>query len=142
VNWHIVVERPLTCARWETATPMKQAVVHLAMITVGRWCRGLMRRLLQRRLITGRDDLPISLSRSFERIDSHAPLLRVTDTITLTDRKRHVARMMFSVGLQSAYTAASGIYQDAVLQPWTDLSSHVDQLNRDRTVTIVREFPA
>jgi hypothetical protein len=121
---------------------MKQAVLHLAMITVGRWCRGLMRRLLQRRLITGRDELPISLSRSFERIDGIAPLLRVTDTVTLADGKMRVARMMFSVGLQSAYTAASDIYQDSVLQPWMDLSSHIDQLNRERAVTIVREFPA
>ena len=38
--------------------------------------------------------------------------------------------------------AATGVYQDAVLHPWTDLDNYVESLNRDRRVTIVREFPA
>jgi hypothetical protein len=74
--------------------------------------------------------------------DQSARRLRVTDTIRLTDRRARVRRMSIGADHQSAYVAASGVYQDAVLTPWTDLAEHVDRLNRDRAVTIVREFAA
>ncbi len=60
------VEGPLHWTRFETATPIKQAVFHLGMVTVGRWCRSLVRRLLQRRLIVGRRECPVRLTRTFE----------------------------------------------------------------------------
>lgn len=141
-HWRMTVERPLTECRFETATPLKQAALHLGMIAVGRWLRGLTRRALQLRLITGRRALPIHFTRTLERLATPVPRLRVTDTIALLSPRTKVARMAFAVDLQAAYTAASGVYQDSVLQPWTDLAQYVDALNRDRRVVIVREFPA
>ncbi|GAF97225.1 unnamed protein product, partial [marine sediment metagenome] len=60
------VAGPLHWARFETATPLKQALFHTAMWSVGRWCRTLVRHLLQRRLITGHRQCPIRLTRLFE----------------------------------------------------------------------------
>jgi hypothetical protein len=141
-HYELTVAGPLHFARFETMTPWKQAALHLGMLTVGRFCRGLMRRVLQRRLITGRKPAPVKLTRKFELWPGrqHGGCLRVTDLIELTSRRARVARMHFGTDHQAAYVAASGVYQDSVLQPWTDLAAHVDELNTQRRVEIVREF--
>lgn len=127
----------LNWVRHETATPLRQAVLHLGMITVGRWMRSLVRRLLQKRLITGRRKCPIRHTRQIELPpDGH---LRVTDTIELLDPKIRVARASFGTDHEATYVAASGVYQDTVLAPWTDLD--VQPLNDERKLVVVRDFP-
>ena len=133
----VSVSGPLHWVRFETATPLKQAVLQVGMATVGRFCRTLVRRLLQRRLITGRRECPIRLTRSFEFLPGK---LRVVDRIELLDRKLQVERMSFAGDLQAAYVAAADVFQDSVLQAWSDLQKHVAELNERRSVTIVREL--
>jgi hypothetical protein len=133
----------LCWARFPTATPMRQAVFHVGMWVVGRWCRALVRRLLQWLVITGRRPCPMHLTRTFEFLpegDPGRPRLRVTDSIELTSPWIKVRRMAFGTDHQAAYVAASGVYQDSVLRPWTDLAEHVEELNARRQVTVVREF--
>jgi hypothetical protein len=141
----LTISGPLHRARFETATPLKQAVLHLAMWSLGRFCRTFVRKRLQRRLITGRRPAPVKLTRTLELIPEPSPdrppRLRITDTIELTRRGATVRRMALASDLQSAYVAASGVYQDSVLQPWTNLGQYVDELNQQRRVTIVREIP-
>ena len=139
----LAVSGPLYWSRFETATPITQALFHAGMWSVGRWCRTWVRRALQRRLITGRRTCPVSLRRSFEFLPNPAsagPGLRVTDTIELTDPSLQVRRMAFGTDHQAAYVAASGVYQESVLRPWTDLQPYVDELNAQRRVTVVREL--
>lgn len=62
----VLVERELCWVRWETASPLKQAVFYLGMWLAGRFWRSGVRWLLQRRLITGRPKAPIRLSRRIE----------------------------------------------------------------------------
>jgi len=135
---------PLHWSRFETATPLKQALLHAGMCSIGRFCRTLVRRLLQRRLITGGRECPIRLTRSFEFLPEagaeDAPSLRIEDTIELTSPKIRVRRMAFGTDHQAAYVAASGVYQEGVLAPWVDLARYVDELNVRRRVTIVREI--
>jgi len=149
----LTVAGPLHWARFETTSPGKQILLHVGMCTVGRWCRGLVRWLLQRRLITGRREAGIRLTRQFEwgsseclghsaalvqnPPDQHSTL-RVIDTIELVDPRLQVKRMSFGTDHQSAYVAATGGYDPGVLEPWNDLAEHVEQLNHDRRVTITR----
>ncbi len=132
------VEGPLYWTKSETATPAKLVLFRLGLLTVGRWCRTLIRQLLQRRLITGRRAAPIQMTRVFEW---HATGLTVTDTIVLLDSKIAIERMSYGTDHQSVYVAASGVYQDGVLEPWTSLDRHVHELNERRRVTISREYP-
>lgn len=135
---------PLHWSRFETATPLKQAVFHTGMCSVGRFCRTLVRRALQRRLITGRRECPIRLTRSFRFLpESEAlggPSLRIEDTIELVSPRIRVRRMAFGTDHQAAYVAASGVYQQGVLAPWVDLARYVDELNARRSVTVTREI--
>ncbi len=143
----LTVHATLNFTRHEVATPLKFAVFRLGLMTVGRCCRTLVRRLLQRRLITGRHVAPICLTRRFDFLDRSATdaacgyRLRITDLIELTDDFPCVRRLSYGVDHQSAYTAAAGVYQDGVLTPWVELSDYIEALNQDRKVTIVREYP-
>lgn len=126
----------------ETATPLKQAVFHVGMALVGRWCRTLIRRLLQRRLITGRRECPIRHTRQFEWLDlvEQGPTLRVTDTVELLDDRLQVRELAIGPDHQTVYVAASGVYQPSALLPWLDLKDHVEPLNRQRRAVILREI--
>ena len=55
----LTIDARLHWVRFRRATPVRQAIFHLGMVTVGRWCRTLIRKLLQRLLIA--------------RVGSHAP---------------------------------------------------------------------
>ena len=140
----VSVAGPLHWVRFETANPIKQALLHLGMVTIGRWSRTAIRRLLQRRLITGRRLCPIRLTRRIEFIAAPGEPdvfhLRVVDAIELLNRRIRIRRMSYAVDLEAAYVAASGVYHPAVLQPWTDLSAQLDELNANRRATIVRDF--
>ena len=140
----MTVSGPLYWTRFETATPLKQALLHTGMCSLGRHCRTLVRRVLQRRLITGRRKCPILLSRCFEFVadgqTKDGPSLRVADSISLTSSRIRIHRMGYGTDHQVAYTAASGVYQEGVLAPWIDLADHVEELNARRQVTVVREI--
>lgn len=135
----ITVSGSLHITRFETATPVKQSLLHAGMWAAGRWCRTAVRKLLQRRLITGRRRFPIHLTRTIE-LRPGEPTVRITDKIELTSPAVHVQRMAIGTDHQAAYVAACGVYQDSVLQPWTDLQEHVAALNQERRVVVVREF--
>ena len=138
----LTVEGPLDWARHETATPLKLLLFRTLLVTAGRWARAAVRWLLQRRLITGRRECPVRLERTFEFGDSEQDRtpLRVIDSIRLTDPRLRVRRMSIGVDHQSSYVAATGVYQEHALQPWTSLEAHVADLNDQRQVTIVRQF--
>jgi hypothetical protein len=142
----LTISGPLHWTSHETAGPLKQAAFHVGMTLVGRWCRGLVRRLLQRRLITGRSPSGIRLTRRFEfhpdKKTGDGYALRVIDTIELTDPTLDVRRMSLGSDHQSAYVAACGIYQESVLTPWIDLSQQVEQLNAVRVIIVRRDLSA
>lgn len=140
----VAVSRPLSWVRFERAAPWKQALLHVGMTTVGRWARETVRRLLQRRVIAAGGASPIRLTRHLQTTsDAHAggaTKLVVTDVVELVDPHVRLTRLAYASDLQAAYTAASDVYQAAMLQPWTDLDHYVAALNAERRVVIVREL--
>ena len=136
-NWTLKVEGPLHRVQFETATPLKQIQLFSFMLLIGRWCRDLVRRLLQRRLITGQRPSGIHLERIFERSEKS---FTVTDRITLTDPKLTVRRMYYAVDFEAKYTAASGVFQRDAMQGWRDLGEYLDDLNETRSVEVQRKF--
>jgi hypothetical protein len=129
---------PLHFARFERATPLKQAILHFLAGAMGRPGRTLLRRLLQRRVIRAQRVAPISLERSFRRMPDGD--WQVIDVICLTSARATVRGMAFASDLQAAYTAATNVYHDGLRQPWHDLSEHVERLNQLRRVEIVRHL--
>lgn len=137
-EWEVV--RSPAYKRFERATPLKQAMLHVGMATFGRYARNAVRKLLQRRVIAGGGVAPLRIRRriAWRGTTSCEPLV-VVDELELTAAGR-VRRLAFATDLQAAYTAAAEVFAPDLLQPWHDLSAYVDTLNRERRVTIVREF--
>jgi hypothetical protein len=137
----LTLVRMLSWSRFERVTPLKQAALHLGMTTVGRFARGLVRRLLQRRTIAANGASPIRVRRSLSlRLVADVPRLTVTDEIELLDRTTTVRRLAWASDLQAAYTAAANSFDRTLLEPWRDGRAYVEQLNRDRKVTVVHEL--
>ena len=129
--------QPLSAARNEVMSPLKLVALRLFMVTVGRWCRTFVRKLLQRRLITGAAAAPLTLTRTIERTGSG---FRVTDVVERQPGAPRVARLSLGVGQTSSYIAVSQPFDPSWLIPWTDLNSHVAALNDTDRVEIVRQF--
>jgi hypothetical protein len=135
------VRAPLNWIRSDTLDGWKFLLFRLGMLILGRFAPDRVRRLLQWRLIVGRRKAPVQLTRRFEFAAEEADRgLRVTDTIELRRGASPVKRMALTTDLETAYVAASGAYQEGVLQPWRDLSQHVAELNRTGRVVVSREF--
>jgi hypothetical protein len=124
-------------ARGELMTPFKLVVLRLVMLTVGRWCRTFIRKLLQRRLISGKNTAPFTLARRIERTDSG---FCVTDTITPAPRAPRARHLGLGVGQTSDYVAVSQPWDPAWLLCWTDLDDRIDQLNAGDPVEVVRDW--
>lgn len=129
---------PLCFARFERATPLKQAALHFLAGVMGRYGRTLLRRLLQRRVIRAQQVAPITLERSFRRTADGD--WQVIDVICLTHSRAKVRGLAFASDLQAAYTAATNVYHEGLRQPWRDISEHVERLNQLRRVEIVRNL--
>jgi len=125
--------------RFETATPWKLIVFRLLLLVLGRWCRGLVRALLQRRLITGRRPFPARWTRIVDLLARGG--LRVRDTLTLEDPRLQIQRLSLASDLQTAYVAASQIYQESVLENWTDFSEAISSWNQRREIAFDRSWP-
>lgn len=141
--WRLSVTGPLHESRHETATPAKQILFRLFLLTVGRWCRGLVRWLLQRRLIAARRTAPLSHTRVvvWQPGDDQGPArLRVTDRLVRRPGSPRVKRVFASTDLQAAYVAAANVYQDSVLRPWQEFAGAAAELNDRGQTEITREI--
>jgi hypothetical protein len=140
-GFSLTVSGPLHWASFETLDPWKMIIFRLMLMTAGRWCRGLVRAALQRRLITDRRECPIRLTRTFESPAHAGPAgLRIVDRIELMNPRTVVRRLSIGTDHQADYVAAYGAYQPAVLQGGWPLDELVEKLNRERRAEWVRVF--
>lgn len=93
------------------ASPLKLIIFRLLNITFGRFFPNLLRKLLQKILITGKQRSELKFERTISFSD---------DSITIFDRFPAGKFKQLSIGSDatSIYVAASNVYQDSILQPW------------------------
>jgi hypothetical protein len=100
-------------------TPVKQVIFRLLNLGIGRIAPDLLRRLLQRLLITGKEPQPVRFQR---RLDwSDAPALEVVDSLEAASGIRdRVARLLLSTDATTIYVATSNLWQDASRLVWEE----------------------
>lgn len=143
-GWRLETAGPLHRCRHETATPAKQIAFRMILLTLGRWCRGAVRWLLQRRLITARQAVPLWHRRTVEFLpaaDDNGPRWQITDELQKQTGCPAVRRVLLTTDLQTAYVAAANVYQQSVLAPWIDCPQAVAALNQMGAARIEREVP-
>jgi hypothetical protein len=109
------------------AAPMKQVAFRLVNCTVGRVAPDLVRRMLQRSLITGKRPAPLAFERQIDWSDEGC--VTVQDRIWLeASGVPRLARLYGSTDATSIYVATSNLWQDASFCVWDDLTPAAEVL--------------
>jgi hypothetical protein len=122
-------------ARQTQMTTPRLVFLRLVMITVGRFFPNLIRGLLQRMLITGKEPAPFDFTRTF----------RWDNGWTIIDELRAESwSNVESVGIgcdqTSIYVVMSRTFQAGQLQPWLDLTQKVRNLAPGQPLILERKF--
>jgi hypothetical protein len=125
-------------AKRKLPTPMRLVAFRLGTATVGRLAPGLVRRVLQRALITGRAPVPLAFERT---LDWSQGRLRATDRVVASPGAPSVAALRASTDATSIYVAASNVWQDASLAAWDDLGEAAATLRATGSCEVVRTWP-
>jgi len=132
----IAIAGSLGWAKQTQMTPLNLLILRLVMLTVGRWFPNLIRKLLQKILITGKKPAPFRFYRQFQWQDGQ---WLVTDDLWADNWET-----VFSVGIgcdqTSIYVVMSRTFQAGQLQGWLDLSDRIASLPQGEPVQLQRHF--
>ena len=119
-------------------TPIKSVILRCIMIVLGRFFPDLVRRLLQKILVTGRRDAPFRFHRAL-RWDGASWTVR--DEIFADDGWRNVARIGIAGFQTSSTTIMARVWQANHIQPWQDLTAAIARLGDADPLIIERRLP-
>jgi hypothetical protein len=115
-------------------TPLKLVVLRLAMITIGRFFPNLIRSVLQKMLITGKDNAPFQFARSLTWENG---AWRITDELHARSWEG-VAAAGIGCDQTSIHVVMSRTYQRGQIQGWLDLTEKVRELRPGEALRIER----
>jgi hypothetical protein len=107
------------------------------MLAAGRFTPDLVRRLLQRILVTGRRDAPFAFRRE---LIWHDGAWTITDTITPERGWRKVRTIGIGHSQLSTTTVMARVWQPAQLAPWIDLSERLIGLKGNTPLIVTRRL--
>lgn len=123
-------------AKQKKMTPFNLIVLRLIMLFGGRFFPDLVRKLLQKLLITGKTAAPFRFRRELSWMNGR---LRVSDLVESDDWKR-VKRAAIGCDQTSIYVVMSRTFQTGQMLPWTDLTERLAKLEAGEPLEIHREF--
>jgi hypothetical protein len=125
----VTISGKLGWAKTKQMTTFNLVVLRALMFTVGRFFPDLIRKILQKLLITGKRPAPFSFQRklSWSNVASVSPQLEVADSLDAESWKS-VEQAGVGVAQTSIYVVMSRTYQAGQMQPWLDLTSEVKRL--------------
>ncbi|MFN4038470.1 MAG: hypothetical protein ACK4IB_03970 [Erythrobacter sp.] len=133
----LVIEAPLAYAKSTLLTPFKSIVLRGIMLTAGRFFPDLVRRMLQKLLVTGRKDAPFRFRRS---LVWEGDALVVEDELRAEQGWQIVAgagQSGFQVGLT---TVMARVWEPAQFQEWQDLTGRIAALGPDEPLVVRQVF--
>lgn len=133
----ILYDGRMAWAKVTRLTPAKSVVLRVVMLSVGRFFPDLIRRLLQRLLVTGRRDAPYRFRR---RLDYREGAWTVTDEITPEDGWKGVRSIGIGGFQTSVTTIMARVWQDDQFQPWLDLADRLAALENNETLRVERRL--
>lgn len=131
------ITAPMAFAKSARLTPFKSIILRSVMLSAGRFFPDLVRRALQKMLVTGRKDAPFQFRRRLVWDDAG---LLVEDEVRADRGWSSVIEAGqggFQVGLT---TVMARVWEPAQLQPWRDLGAEVAQLADDAPLVIRQRF--
>lgn len=121
-------------AKQKQMTPLRLILLRAVMLTIGRFFPNLIRRQLQRMLITGKELAPYMFHRTLKW---EGGKLKITDELRANDWSDVVAA---GIGgdQTSIYVVMSRTYQPGQLQRWLDLTDEVKKLRPGEPLKLER----
>ncbi len=132
----ITITAQLGWAKENRMTTMKLLLLRVFMLTIGRFFPDLVRKILQRMLITGKQPAPFHFKRTLIWREDR---LHVADELTPPNWDE--VRAVGIGGAQtSIYVAMSRTWQAGQLQPWLDLTPEIRKLKPGEPLRVERTF--
>ena len=132
----ITIRGKLGWAKTKGMTTFNLVVLRFLMLSIGRFFPDLIRKLLQRMLITGKKAAPLSFTR---RLVWDRDRLQVIDELHARDWEK-VRAVGIGAAQTSIYVVMSRTYQAGQMQPWLDLTDQVRTLAIDVPLKLDRTF--
>jgi hypothetical protein len=130
----ISVRGAMGWAKQEKMTPFKLIVLRLINLSIGRLAPDLVRSLLQKLLITGKQTAPFHFARTLEWDGER---WKIVDRIK-AESWQEVEAAGVGPDQTSTYVAMSRTFQRSQLQPWIDLTGKVRALKNGEPLIIER----
>jgi hypothetical protein len=132
----IVIGGHLGWAKQKQMTPLNLLILRVVMLTVGRFFPNLIRKLLQKLLITGKTNAPFRFSRQLRWQDGR---WCVTDELHASSWENVVAAGIGS-DQTSIYVVMSRTFQRGQLRSWLDLTDKVKHLAPGQALKLERNL--
>ena len=123
-------------AKQKAMTPLRLIALRVIMLGGGKFFPDLVRKMLQKVLITGKSDAPFRFERTLRLADEK---LHVIDKIE-ADSWTNVSLAGIGCDQTSIYVVMSRTFQAAQLQPWLDLTPQVRALASGQPLKVIREL--
>jgi hypothetical protein len=133
----ITIDGRMAFAKSARLTPLKNVMLRTFMLAFGRFFPDIVRRLLQRLLVTGRKEAPFRFRRTFEPM---AQGWMVRDEISADEDWGDVEAAGIGGFQTSATTVMARVFRSEQLQPWIDLGAEVKALRRGEPLLVERRF--
>lgn len=132
----ISVAGQLGWAKQTQMSPIKLMILRVVMLTFGRFFPNLIRKLLQKMLITGKEPAPFRFKRYFRWENNQ---WQITDELSATSWQGITGAGIGS-DQTSIYVVMSRTFQRGQLQPWLDLTPDIKKLSSGQSFKIERSF--
>ncbi|MEL6165121.1 MAG: hypothetical protein AAFR37_15655, partial [Cyanobacteria bacterium J06628_3] len=132
----ITISGNLGWAKQKQMTPVNLMILRIVMLTIGRFFPDLIRKLLQRVLIVGKNDAPFWFTRRFFWENGKWCVVDKLEAKTWNN--------VLSAGIgcdqTSIYVVMSRTFQKSQLQPWLDFTEEVKKLAPSQPLKIERQL--
>jgi hypothetical protein len=132
----IAISGPLGWAKQTQMTPLNLMILRIAMLTVGRFFPDLIRKLLQKVLITGKKPAPFQFSRQLHWQDG---AWHIVDELQ-AESWQTVQSVAIGGDQTSIYVVMSRTFQRGQLQPWLDLTEKLPGLKPGQPLRLERRL--
>ena len=132
----IVVAGSLGWAKQKQMNSVNLIGLRLVMLSIGRFYPNLIRKILQKILITGKNKAPFQFQRCLSCSDGQ---WHITDELSAESWDNVIAA---GIGCDqtSIYVVMSRTFQPGQLQPWLDLTDQVKQLGKGESLKLERSI--